>query len=45
MADNLKTTKSISLEKEFGITNAKVHYQLSPSELHQATLDKNQVGG
>lgn len=42
MADNLKTTKSISLEKEFGITNAKVHYQLSPSELHQATLDKNQ---
>lgn len=42
MADNLKTTKTISLEKEFGIKNAKVHYQLTPEELHQATLEKNQ---
>lgn len=42
MADNLKTTKSISLEEEFGIKNANVHYQLTPEELHQATLEKNQ---
>ncbi|MFO7701537.1 MAG: phosphoenolpyruvate carboxykinase (ATP), partial [Psychroflexus maritimus] len=42
MADNLKTTKTISLEKEFGIKNAKVHYQLTPEKLHQATLEKNQ---
>ncbi|NGZ90516.1 phosphoenolpyruvate carboxykinase (ATP) [Psychroflexus maritimus] len=42
MADNLKTTKTISLEKEFGIKNAKVHYQLTPEKLHQATLKKNQ---
>ncbi len=42
MADNLKITKTISLEEEFGIKNAKVHYQLSPEKLHEATLEKKQ---
>ena len=33
-------TKSISLS-EYGLTNENVHYQLSPQELHQRTLDAN----
>lgn len=32
--------KSISL-REYGIKNANVNYQLSPSQLHGATIDKN----
>lgn len=41
MLANKQTTKSLSLEK-YGINNATAHYQLSPKELHQITLDKNQ---
>lgn len=41
MLANRQTTKSISLEK-YGINNAITHYQLSPEELHQITLDTNQ---
>jgi len=41
MLANKQTTKSISLEK-YGINNATAHYQLSPQELHQITLDNNQ---
>lgn len=40
MLANKQVTKSISLEN-YGIHNAIVHYQLSPEELHQITLDKN----
>lgn len=35
-------TKSFSLKKEFGINNAKVHYQLSPDELHKISIEKGQ---
>lgn len=35
-------TKTFSLEDEFGIKNAKVHYQLSPKELHEITIEKGQ---
>ncbi|MCX2678818.1 phosphoenolpyruvate carboxykinase (ATP) [Galbibacter sp. EGI 63066] len=35
-------TKTISLKK-YGITNAKVNYQLSPEDLHEITL-KNETG-
>ena len=35
-------TKRFSLEDEFGIKNAKVHYQLSPKELHEITIEKGQ---
>ena len=41
MLANKQTTKSLSLEK-YGINNATAHYQLSPEELHQITLDNNQ---
>lgn len=37
-----KEAKTISLEKEFGIKNAKMHYQLSPEELHKITIEKGQ---
>ncbi len=39
---NSKVTKSFSLEDEFGIKNAKMHYQLSPEELHKITIEKGQ---
>ena len=41
MLENKQITKTISLEK-YGINDASVHYQLSPEELHQITVDKNQ---
>lgn len=41
MLASKKITKSISLEK-YGISSADVHYQLSPEQLHQITLDKGQ---
>lgn len=34
-------TKTIALE-QYGIKNSEVHYQLSPRELHDATLEKGQ---
>ena len=34
-------TKTIALEK-YGIKDAKVHYQLSPQELHDTTIEKGQ---
>ena len=34
-------TKTISLHP-YGIASQKVHYQLSPNELHQLTIDNNQ---
>lgn len=37
-----KVAKTFSLEKEFGIKNAKMHYQLSPEELHNITVQKGQ---
>lgn len=39
MLANKQFTKSISLEN-FGINDATVHYQLSPEELHQITIEK-----
>ncbi|TDQ33206.1 phosphoenolpyruvate carboxykinase (ATP) [Zeaxanthinibacter enoshimensis] len=39
MSTSNPTTKSISL-KEYGIKSENVHYQLSPSELHDITIDK-----
>jgi phosphoenolpyruvate carboxykinase (ATP) len=39
MIDNKQTSKSISLSK-YGITDARVKYQLSAEELHKATLEK-----
>lgn len=41
MVDNTHTTKSISLER-YGIKNAQVNYQLSPDQLHKATIAKGQ---
>ena len=41
MANNGSATKSISLDP-YGIKNARVHYQLSPTELHNETLENNQ---
>ncbi|MCF4100284.1 phosphoenolpyruvate carboxykinase (ATP) [Gillisia sp. M10.2A] len=41
MLANYQITKSISL-KDYGINSTNVHYQLSPKELHEITLDKNQ---
>jgi len=41
MLANKQITKSLSLEK-YGINKATAHYQLSPEELHQITLDNNQ---
>lgn len=39
MLANNQITKSFSLE-DYGIKNATVHYQLSPEELHQITVEK-----
>ncbi len=41
MLANNQITKTISLKK-YGINNYRVHYQLSPEELHQITIEKNQ---
>lgn len=41
MVDNTHTTKSISLQ-EYGIIDAKVNYQLSPEQLHNSTISKEQ---
>ncbi|MGY5848305.1 phosphoenolpyruvate carboxykinase (ATP) [Salegentibacter sp. HM20] len=41
MFANTPITKTISLE-EYGIKNATVHYQLSPEQLQQETLDREQ---
>ncbi|MDT0559665.1 phosphoenolpyruvate carboxykinase (ATP) [Ichthyenterobacterium sp. W332] len=41
MVDNTQATKSISLN-QYGIKNAKVHYQLSSDQLHNITLKKEQ---
>ncbi|NJX17283.1 phosphoenolpyruvate carboxykinase (ATP), partial [Tamlana crocina] len=34
-------TKTIALE-QYGIQNAEIHYQLSPEELHEITIEKGQ---
>ena len=39
MVNHTQLTKSISLEN-YGIKNAKVHYQLEPSKLQAITLEK-----
>jgi phosphoenolpyruvate carboxykinase (ATP) len=39
MAANAPITKTISL-KNYGIERAKIHYQLSPQELHDLTLER-----
>jgi phosphoenolpyruvate carboxykinase (ATP) len=36
-----RITKTIALE-QYGISNAEVHYQLSPKELHEITIEKGQ---
>ncbi len=41
MVDHKQATKTISLE-QYGIKNAKVHYQLSPEQLHDITIEKGQ---
>lgn len=41
MVDNTQATKTISLDN-YGIKNAKVHYQLSSEELHNITIEKGQ---
>ncbi len=41
MVNHTSTTKSISLDK-YGIKNAKVNYQLSPDELQDITVEKDQ---
>jgi len=41
MIDHTQATKTISLE-QYGIKNAKVKYQLSPDQLHDITIEKNQ---
>lgn len=41
MLANNQITKTISLKK-YGIKNDRVHYQLSPEELHQITIEKKQ---
>ena len=41
MVDYTQTTKTISLDK-YGIKNAKVHYQLSQSQLQEITVKKGQ---
>ncbi|WP_353780088.1 phosphoenolpyruvate carboxykinase (ATP) [Winogradskyella sp. 3972H.M.0a.05] len=41
MVDHTQATKSISLD-DYGIKNAKVHYQLSSDELHDLTIKKGQ---
>jgi len=41
MVDYTQTTKTISLDN-YGIKNAKIHYQLSPNQLHEITIEKGQ---
>ena len=41
MNNNSLFTKTISLDN-IGITNATIHYQLSPNELHEITIEKGQ---
>lgn len=41
MADSAQSTKSISLDN-YGIKNAKVHYQLSSEALHAKTIENGQ---
>ncbi len=41
MVDNSQASKTISLEP-YGIKNAKLNYQLSPSQLHDITIQKGQ---
>lgn len=41
MDNNSLFMKTISLDN-IGITNATIHYQLSPNELHQITIEKGQ---
>lgn len=41
MLANTQTTKTIALNK-YGIRNVTAHYQLSPEELQEATLEKGQ---
>ncbi|MDR9456670.1 MAG: phosphoenolpyruvate carboxykinase (ATP) [Salegentibacter sp.] len=41
MFANTQITKTISLE-EYGIKDARLHYQLSPKELHRITIEKGQ---
>ncbi len=41
MANYTQTTKTIALDT-YGIKNAEVHYQFSPNELHDITVEKRQ---
>jgi len=41
MVNHTEVTKTISIDK-YGIKNAKVHYQLSPEELQNITVQKDQ---
>ena len=41
MVDHTQATKTISLE-QYGIKNATAHYQLSPEQLHNITIQKGQ---
>ena len=41
MVNHTKITKSIALD-QYGIKNAKVHYQLSSDQLHDTILEKGQ---
>ena len=41
MVGNTQSTKTISLES-YGIKNATINYQLSPDQLHDLTISKNQ---
>lgn len=41
MLANKQVTKSISLDN-YGIKNATIHYQLTPEELHDLTIERNQ---
>ncbi|MFD2822839.1 phosphoenolpyruvate carboxykinase (ATP) [Lacinutrix iliipiscaria] len=41
MINHTQAAKTISLE-QYGIKNAKVNYQLSPDQLHDITIEKNQ---
>ena len=41
MLANKRITKTIALD-QYGINNADVHYQLTPKELHEITIEKGQ---
>ncbi|MCO4822725.1 MAG: phosphoenolpyruvate carboxykinase (ATP) [Flavobacteriaceae bacterium] len=41
MVDNTQSAKTISLD-QYGIKNAKVNYQLTPDQLHDITISKQQ---